>query len=138
MSESKYKIFICSDCKGEFYASEYNRANLMCNRCVGADDPPVSAAPITVDKNSVIELAPYHWIITTDHLDGSANGVSGPHNADPKLSDNPVKFQMFDDDNELYYSGVLYGKDATGFEPLDDYGTPNDGCTIIKINGEIL
>jgi len=37
MADSKYKIFICIDCKGEFYASEYNKTNLMCNRCAAGE-----------------------------------------------------------------------------------------------------
>jgi len=41
------------------------------------------------------------------------------------------KFQMFDDDGIRYYSGRIIG-DYQGFEPLDDYGTPNAGCTDIK------
>ena len=44
---------------------------------------------------------------------------------------------MYDDDDNCYYEGMIYG-DYYGFEPLDDYGMPNAGCTYIKINGEIL
>jgi hypothetical protein len=38
---------------------------------------------------------------------------------------------MFDDDNILYYEGRILGN-YRGFEPLDDYGMPNAGCTKIK------
>ena len=41
-----------------------------------------------------------------------------------------VTFQMFDDDMNLYYEGKIVG-DYTGFEPLDDFGIPNAGCTSI-------
>jgi len=41
------------------------------------------------------------------------------------------------DDGELYYEGTLFGRYG-GFEPLDDFGTPNAGCTMIKINGKWL
>lgn len=42
-------------------------------------------------------------------------------------------FKMFDDDGMLYYSGyVKPDPDQEGFEPLDDYGTPNAGCTEIQ------
>jgi hypothetical protein len=40
------------------------------------------------------------------------------------------KFKMFDDDGELYYSG--YAKPDADFDPLDDFGTPNAGCTEIQ------
>jgi hypothetical protein len=49
------------------------------------------------------------------------------------------KFKMYDDDGILYYKGYLYGDDADGFEPLDDFGMPNAGCVDIKYksnNGE--
>ena len=45
----------------------------------------------------------------------------------------------YDDDGILYYKGYLYGDDADGFEPLDDFGMPNAGCVDIKYksnNGE--
>lgn len=43
-------------------------------------------------------------------------------------------FLMYDDDGELYYEGLLLGdKDGMqGFTPLDHFGTPNAGCTIIQ------
>lgn len=44
-----------------------------------------------------------------------------------------VKFRMRDDDGELCYEGV--GNCLTageGFEPLDDFGMPNAGCTSIE------
>lgn len=33
---------------------------------------------------------------------------------------------------------MLYGDDYQGFEPLDDYGTPNAGCVKMKLDGEWL
>jgi hypothetical protein len=41
---------------------------------------------------------------------------------------------MFDDDQELYYEGILIGdsEDETeGFSPLDNYGSGGAGCTRI-------
>lgn len=83
--------------------------------------------------------ASYAWTITRDHIDaGEAQGTLGPSDA---LLDTPeaikshpeaVKFKMYDDDDELYYSGVaVLGDDESGFEPLDDFGMPNAGCTRI-------
>jgi hypothetical protein len=39
---------------------------------------------------------------------------------------------MYDDDSELYYAGKIWG-DFDGFEPLDDFGMPNGGCTQISL-----
>ena len=40
------------------------------------------------------------------------------------------KFKMLDDDGELYYIGQA--KPGADFEPLDDFGMPNAGCTEIQ------
>jgi len=48
------------------------------------------------------------------------------------------RFRMYDDDDNLYYEGSFY--DAAGdegdpeldFSPLEDYGSPNAGCTHIR------
>ena len=50
-------------------------------------------------------------------------------------------FKMYDDDGELYYTGVLaYRVDVEGEEqvvtgPLADFGMPNAGCTTIEYPG---
>ena len=77
----------------------------------------------------------WFWIITKDRIEnGDAKGVS---NGDKSITSNKAHFSMYDDDDNCYYEGMIYG-DYYGFEPLDDYGMPNAGCTYIKINGEIL
>jgi hypothetical protein len=86
-------------------------------------------------------VATYAWIIDRDLAEEpdseySATGVTGPRDASPEritLLNEGVgdKFKMYDDDNYLIYEGRIIG-DYTGFEPLDDYGTPNYGCTAIK------
>ncbi len=88
----------------------------------------------------------YAWIITQDHLDpgkiDNAAGTMGPSGVTMAgktlLKDrSKEKFEMFDDDSNLYYTGYIVG-DYDGFEPLDDFGTPNAGCTAIKIEGDWL
>jgi hypothetical protein len=79
----------------------------------------------------------YRWKITKDHLDGSDAGVQGPRGLDPKTTANRAHFVMKDDDGVAYYEGDIYG-DFDGFEPLDDFGMPNAGCTSIWYNGEQL
>ena len=80
----------------------------------------------------------YRWIITKDHLsDGEAAGTEGPRGLDPTISTNREHFVIKDDDGVTYYEGDIYG-DFSGFEPLDDYGTPNAGATTIFYKGEML
>lgn len=77
------------------------------------------------------------WIITVDHISEgkySAVGRIGPQSAtldEKAIRAHPdrQRFKMYDDDRELYYEGLLIGGD--GFEPLDDFGTPNAGCSYI-------
>ena len=90
-------------------------------------------------KITTCEPPAYRWKITRDRIndDGSEKGVSGPRNCDDNLKTNGKRFQMYDDDDNCYYEGMIYG-DYDGFEPLDDFGMPNAGCTCIKINGEII
>lgn len=85
----------------------------------------------------------YAWVITQDHLDNPGDrGKSGPRGPADHLSimlmaGHGKDFRMYDDDGELYYSGTIVG-DYDGFEPLDDFGMPNAGCTSIayKDNGK--
>jgi len=104
--------------------------------------------------------APYAWLITYDHIadydepagtNCNAIGMTGPRNINPVLETvlrtaarigraswhgpEDVKwFRIFDDDGERYYSGVYVAvsDDPSGFEPLDDFGTPNAGATEIQ------
>lgn len=87
----------------------------------------------------------YGWIITRDYLfeENEKHPVEGIENksdvgiiggSDTKYTKEEilskgVLFRMKDDDGELYYEGKLLG--GYGFEPLDDFGTPNAGCTSI-------
>lgn len=92
----------------------------------------------------------YAWIIDKDHLFDPRlakmmrddAGTKGPRDADPDLVTLLAlgyghRFQMFDDDDELYYEGrIVWSADHdgpnVGFEPLEDFGQPNAGCTGIK------
>ena len=78
----------------------------------------------------------YAWTIDTDHLDDDKNTVRGPRGATIELLETLAKgegesFRIYDDDNVLYYAGRILG-DYDGFEPLDDFGTPNAGATEIR------
>ena len=81
------------------------------------------------------------WIITKDHISEPDEkgdvGVAGPRNVTPdeltRLRNGEGQpFRMFDDDGELYYEGrFIEGVDSCEFDPLDDFGLPNAGCTEI-------
>tara|TARA_A100000164_G_C21513225_1_gene587979 strand:- start:131 stop:403 length:273 start_codon:yes stop_codon:yes gene_type:complete len=88
----------------------------------------------------------YRWIITKDLIadpnypegtSDNARCMEGPRGADTSLVSNKTFFALYDDDGERYYEGFLYG-DFDGFEPLDDFGGPNAGCTAVWINGAWL
>lgn len=86
--------------------------------------------------------AEYRWIITKDRIakrcgGKSAKGVEGPSNLDENIKSNRSHFVLKDDDGITYYEGDIYGE-YTGFEPLDDFGEPYAGCTMIFYGGEQL
>jgi hypothetical protein len=105
--------------------------------------------------------APYAWLITHDSIADpeyplgslcNARGLTGPRDASQDLlgilhraanagkdkwQGTPCQwFKIYDDDGELYYSGIRTGEAAEYgsqelFEPLDDFGRPNAGATEI-------
>ncbi len=85
--------------------------------------------------------AKYRWIVTKDYmriLIGNETidrtGVEGPKNLDLSIIANPVNWVVYDDDHNPVYAGIMWG-DWEGFEPLDDFGEGDAGCTGIKLNG---
>ena len=74
----------------------------------------------------------YNWEITRDYIDnGAETGLTGPRNKSRHTA-NETAFKMYDDDGDLYYAGTIWGA-FEGFEPLDDFGMPNAGCTQISL-----
>lgn len=77
------------------------------------------------------------WKITYDHLEDKEVNIQSV-DMDEGLAEHyqmtQTEFQMFDDDGELYYSGINYGDwtSEDGFRPLDEYGEGAAGCTEIK------
>jgi hypothetical protein len=78
----------------------------------------------------------YYWKITKVHLDSLKDEV-GVDSGDATINEKSARFSMYDDDDNCYYEGMIYGN-YDGFEPLDDFGMPNAGCTYIKLNGEMI
>tara|TARA_Y100000310_G_C20579254_1_gene762134 strand:- start:937 stop:1227 length:291 start_codon:yes stop_codon:yes gene_type:complete len=82
----------------------------------------------------------YAWIIDWGNADIDLDievKTIGPSTIDNekmqilKETNEGEKFQMFDDDGMHYYSGRIIGN-YSQFEPLDDFGMPNAGCTDIQ------
>ncbi len=85
--------------------------------------------------------APYRWIVTQDFIPTTIQGntidrvgTEGPRNVDLSIISNPVNWVTYDDDDNPVYAGIMWG-DWEGFEPLDDFGMGDAGCTGIKLNG---
>lgn len=73
------------------------------------------------------------WIVTRDHLDNKDVKVCSVDYKDELRPFLTEEFRMYDDDDNLYYSGFSDDGDTEdAFAPLDDYGMPNAGCTYIQ------
>lgn len=73
------------------------------------------------------------WKIVADLVSNGADDNVMSINGKPEGE--TVSFKMLDDDNNLYYLGVAEKgphDSEEGFEPLDDFGKPNAGCTSIE------
>lgn len=94
------------------------------------------AVTTAVQKAPAKHKAVPKWEVTRDHLDGKDVKVQS-RGFEPDAGDEWTEFRLYDDDGELYYSG-RQNQHGDGFEPLDQYGMPNAGCTEIRLheNGE--
>lgn len=85
------------------------------------------------------------WTITRDYIAEpgaeagtylNAVGLIGPRGAcmtAAEIINHPdaLAFQLYDDDGCLIYEGAIVGPDLC--RPLDDFGTPNAGCTYMRV-----
>lgn len=79
------------------------------------------------------------WMITKDLIDdGQSKDVrSGGTATEEEILRYGKKFRMLDGDDEVYYEGLSIETDETdGFEPLDEFGMPNAGCTDIQYKND--
>jgi len=125
--------FPCAVCGGDVsFESGLNKLVCKCGTV---------KAPIIGKKELKLNFTKtgYGWIITRDMLyeedpkSKSEVGITGPHGVildEEIIKEKGQKFIMKDDDGNIYYEGYVLGQ-YSGFEPLDDFGTPNSGCTSI-------
>ena len=84
----------------------------------------------------------WFWIITKDRIFDpyfDDKPATGTRSGNPALRGHGPRssFSLYDDDQQCYFEGHIYGTGWSGFEPLDDFGR-GWGCTMIKIDGEWL
>ena len=104
-----------------------------------------------MDPNYNAAESSYAWVITRDHLEHTNERIIGPHNATEEqleilahphrtINRNKlIRFRIYDDDGELYFSGYFLGDSESedAFGPLDDFGAPDSGATRIDyLRGE--
>lgn len=87
------------------------------------------------------------WIVCVDHIDSNkAVGVCGGASISQEQFDllregqsqDITLFRLYDDDDILYYEGrMVIGDEGNGFEPLDDFGEPNAGCTRVDLFNDV-
>ena len=79
------------------------------------------------------------WVIDKDHFadqtkrqgtNANAVGMCGPRGYKGNGSELPHRFRMLTDDRELVYEGR--SDDPGSFGPLDNFGRPNFGCTVLE------
>lgn len=82
----------------------------------------------------------YGWVITRTTFADERPGVFGPRGLTlpvQQIEAQGREFRMLDADGALYYQGFYLGPDDERmFAPLDDYGLPNAGATVIEYRTE--
>lgn len=76
----------------------------------------------------------YGWVIVRDFVDDGM--FVGAMSANSPFTEQEIRsrgelLRLLDDDGELYYHVKILG-DYSGFEPLDQFATPNAGATTVE------
>ena len=124
--------------------------SVSCETVAGSHDLVEEVKDPTIEfKNLAPAGSRYGWLITRDmfaeedarggnpHVDEV--GTCGPSRTTltrEQILEHGIEFQMLEDDGEVYYEGRIAWaadyKGGSGFEPLDDFGRGNAGCTEIR------
>jgi hypothetical protein len=79
------------------------------------------------------------FVIDKDHMpqpgakpgtNGNAAGVVGPRGYRGNTDELRSRFRLLTDDREVLYEGRSHS--SSSFQPLECFGEPNAGCTIIQ------
>jgi len=70
------------------------------------------------------------WRITHDCLANAPRNVRSQNWDQDRAERATERFRLLDDDRNVYFRGVCTPN--VDFEPLDEYGMPDSGCTIIE------
>lgn len=82
------------------------------------------------------------WIITkdcigTDSVDAASFNFNDKKFNEQRKAGKVHKFRMLDDDGNIYYYGESNDNESErAFAPLDYFGEPNAGCSIIEYKDE--
>lgn len=88
------------------------------------------SATVTYDHLNKKETA---YIISEMPLYG-VERMMGESSALPNVWDKVIEFQLYDDDDELYYSGLLHDDDdCLNQSAVLRWGETMGGCTLIKV-----
>lgn len=81
-----------------------------------------------IDRDIIAD--PDDRVLSKRGTNAYAVGVHSPDWSDRLDKLATERFRMLDDDGNVYYGGRCTRE--TEFEPLDDFGMPNAGCTTIE------
>lgn len=97
---------------------------------------------LAVNTLHTIGPSGYAWMITEDRISQGDQktriGTIGPRGTGLCAADfanqQTTRFRLKDDDGQTYYEGVFVGDHTSeeAFGPLDDFGTPDAGCTRLE------
>jgi hypothetical protein len=98
--------------------------------------------------NSMEDGAEYGWLIDESYIEEDTFGkpttieVFGPsgishENVESLKRGEGASFELYDDDDILYYKGRIIGS-FSGLEPMEDFGMPNAGAVHTKMDGEYI
>lgn len=100
------------------------------------------AAELVKLAKSLISASRYGWLIYWDETERKNVKIFGPSGLSHEFQQmlqrgEGEEFELYDADKTLYYRGRIVG-DYDGFEPKDDFGESNAGCTDVKLGGRWL
>jgi hypothetical protein len=135
--EKALAAYVAGD-RGELHCGEHSTVDGSHDLVSEVEDPTIEFKLLAPSGTG------YGWLITRDYMaDGDEGdplevGTTGPSRYSmtaAQIEEFGQEFKLVDDDgNDVYHGKFALAPDcpgASGFEPLDDFGMPNAGCTEI-------